>query len=353
MRIEHPTSAIIGGQDRLSDNRLDSTNKLLNLSDINEKSTDIIDKFKMNRVTFDGNIIKFDLQYQTDFSVVISITARGTTQQYTDLSLIIDNDVQPNENKKTADFNLNEGDPVVIPDDIDKTDKTKLSFYDQLSKSFDNYKKSIRDKTDKREATELEKQVLGEYKLYPELKSNTLVWGAFGNPYPSHQSEQYISLSWLIQFLNYFIISKQTYSDKRNLIVFTSQDELCVSNSYELLCSADPLKIYFPSNSDSETASDSYGNLKWFGKQSSTLTFNKDGVGYTENIMINLTLIESIVTTLEANGMFTVNELLKKISEEIYSVSGGAINLKLITHPELTDFLLLYDANYVTSSKLT
>jgi hypothetical protein len=46
---------------------------------------------------------------------------------------------------------------------------------------------------------------------------------------------------------------------------------------------------------------------------------------------------------------YTLAEFLSKISATIYYASGGAYDLKLITHPEYQNTLLYYDSNNVKS----
>lgn len=353
--IEHPNSAIVSNNETsgiLSDSRTDSTKKLLELSDLPETYLDVYNKFKMNRVVFDGTIIKFDLQYQTDFSVIISISARGTSHQYTDLSLIMENDVA-SDKVNTINLDLSEQRPQVNETENSQVKRLSFSqqFTDLVDKSYNAYYNDS-----KRKSTELEELVEIEYRLYEEIapySNNQIIWG---NPYETHELEKYVNLSWVISFLNKFIILKQSYSKRRNLIICTSSDQLCVSNIYPLLCSADPENIFFPSQGGYDEAilnnySDVYGRLRWFNFKNFTRTkeasFNQDSVAYTENININVKLITEIANRLEQTDNFTVNEFLKELSSKIYNASGGAINLKLITHPILTDFLLYYDCNYI------
>ena len=62
--------------------------------------------------------------------------------------------------------------------------------------------------------------------------------------------------------------------------------------------------------------------------------------------------VENVLTPiLTKNSVKTANDLLKHIAEKIFEVSGGAIALTLITHPELANTMLFYDRNYVGSIK--
>jgi len=62
--------------------------------------------------------------------------------------------------------------------------------------------------------------------------------------------------------------------------------------------------------------------------------------------------VENVLTPiLTKNSVKTANDLLKHIALKIKEVSGGAIALTLITHPELANTMLFYDRNYVGSIK--
>jgi len=64
---------------------------------------------------------------------------------------------------------------------------------------------------------------------------------------------------------------------------------------------------------------------------------------------ISMEFIQTTLNAMNKEEIFTVNEFLKRISAEIYYISGGAYDLKLITHPENQNALLYYDSNNVKS----
>jgi hypothetical protein len=59
-------------------------------------------------------------------------------------------------------------------------------------------------------------------------------------------------------------------------------------------------------------------------------------------------VIQEIVKALQEQKNFTLSAFLSQISNEIYDASGRAINMKLITHPEIPNCLLFYDVNKVS-----
>ena len=72
------------------------------------------------------------------------------------------------------------------------------------------------------------------------------VWAAWGKTLNGTNSEQYITLSWLIDFINRLVITKAKGIAPDARIICTSMNELIVSNYYEYLVSSDPYRIYIP-----------------------------------------------------------------------------------------------------------
>jgi len=375
--IEHPKSAVVSIADtdgKLTEKTLPSILKIYelypNISDINELQS----KYgKMNSVTFDGIITSFTFDYQTDMSVNATISLTGTSNIYTDISLIINSDttdVTQTSNKfklKLAGIDVNQfknkttlSKPSVTNPFARKTATNALpinqnptitstgfeSFYAKLDEEIQN----LIDFTEGR-VSRLPDEKLGytaEYNGISEIKQ-TDQYAIWGSPFPGADFARYITLSWLIDFMNRILITKVTKVAPDAKIICTAANYLCVSNYYEDLVSADPYRIYTP-NAE-------YGELKWFAdalaKGDAILPewigtdAADEAVLKPTAIMINMEVIQEIAKRLENDGSFTVSSFLAAISTEIYVATGHAIDLKLITHPEDPKFLLFYDANKI------
>ena len=174
-------------------------------------------------------------------------------------------------------------------------------------------------------------------------------------------------MSWIIDFVNRQIVSKRKLSDPLATIICTEQEFICRSTYYENMVSADPLRVWLAGTKAHPT--DLYGTVLWnkdpgSSRDDKNYTFtetyefsNEDGTtetitySFPTRIFINLEVIQEICKVIEEANSFTVAEFLDKISREIYYATAGAIDMKLITHPDLPEFLLFYDAKYVNLSK--
>jgi len=162
VKLKHPESAIITRGDNSgmlsadSGSGFETTEKINKLQQIFPNRN--LDEFrKMNVTTFDGQIISFDLSYQADLSVQASISLRGASATYTDVSLLMD------ENKKSA-----KKDPKITVNDPYK--KSEKSDYVQvnhqiLAASDTKAQEAIRDKTG----------ILGTKYLNPQTNAETFI----------------------------------------------------------------------------------------------------------------------------------------------------------------------------------
>tara|TARA_R110000796_G_scaffold58552_2_gene135249 strand:+ start:409 stop:2892 length:2484 start_codon:yes stop_codon:yes gene_type:complete len=99
IELQHPESAVITDgilttPENLNDARL---KELYPDLDPSEKRDELL---KMNRYSFSGLITSFDLSYNADASVDITIQLTGTSEIYTDLSLFMEPEQQKKNNKK-------------------------------------------------------------------------------------------------------------------------------------------------------------------------------------------------------------------------------------------------------------
>ena len=311
--IEHPNTAIVGETAYLTSGSLPSTEKLKELyPDITSEQEK--EYKKMNAFVFDGVIISFTLDYQPDASVAASLTMRGTTQVYTDLSMAMSD-----TSKKTNTSESAEGVAVT-------------TFHEAIEDVIENKRKELGSKTS------------GVYidETDTKLKDVSYIWGA---PKSDLQSMKYITLKALINFVNKFILPKAAPVVGNVEIVFDREISTC--KYYEKLVSAEPLSVFFPGQ-------DNYGSFTWYGDLDSKKpdffnADNKNPESYCTLIYISTTIIEQIITAMAKEEIYTVAEFLQRISARIYYASGGAYDLKLITDPGNQNGLLYYDSNNVKS----
>ena len=220
--IEHPESSILTYGDtagKLSDNTMPSLKELAKQQKVPEEILkQNLERFrKMNSVCFDGLIQSFTIDYQPDMSVAITLNIIGTSNVYTDVSLIIDsrevNKDAEQPNPETAAF---------------------TSFFDNLSKEVDT-------------------QILAANKL-ANLNSmvftlgtsdGELHYGVNGNPRPGIANQKYIQLTWLVSYINRVVLSKLKNTVPQSKIIFSANNDLSISNYYPGLCSVNPDRIFF------------------------------------------------------------------------------------------------------------
>jgi hypothetical protein len=312
--IEHPNTAILTKSETegyLTSESIASTEQLETL--FPGITAEQIKKYrKMNAFEFDGVIISFTLDYQTDASVAASLTMRGTTQVYTDLSMAM--------SANTGSSGSAEGIAVT-------------TFHEAIEKVIEDKRIELRSKTS------------GVYidETDTKLQDVSYIWGA---PKSDMQSMKYITLKALINFVNKFILPKAAAVVGKDVkIVFDREINTC--KYYEKLVSADPLAVFFPGQ-------DNYGSFTWYGNLDSKKpkffkADNEKPEAYCTLIYISTTTIDEIITAMAKAETYTLAEFLSKISATIYYASGGAYDLKLITHPDFQNKLLYYDSNNVKS----
>ena len=312
--IEHPKTAILTNDETggyLTSDSIAGTEKLKKLyPDITAEQE--LKYRKMNAFKFDGVIISFTLDYQTDASVAASLTMRGTTQVYTDLSMAMSD-----ASKKTNTSESAEGVAVT-------------TFYDEIEKVIEEKRRKLESKTS------------GIYrgKLDTNLQDVSYIWGP---PIRTENSRKYITLKALINFVNEFIMPKAAPIVGNAEIVFDREINTC--KYHENLVSAAPLDVFFPGQ-------DNYGTSTWYGELDSkkpkfSSTENDNPKSYCTLIYISTTTIDEIITAMAKEEMYTLAEFLKRVSAKVYYASGGAYALALITHPENQNALLYYDSNNV------
>jgi hypothetical protein len=379
--IEHPETAVVGDNKLLTDETLPSTIKLAELYPNVFNVDELKSKYgKLNSIAFDGIITSFTFDYQLDMSIQATITLTGTSNIYTDISLIIDSnagtDLIKLKNKETIKSNpinlKNFGakstltnpytkpklNPVTVDPNAFKNYSTAddpigtifSSFYEKLNQEV---QETIDFNETGKPRSEAEKRgFTAEYKKIQEIQqAKGSIWAAWGPPYKNAQYYKYITLGWLIDFINRVIITKVKGLSPEAKVVCTAKSDLCVSTFYEYLTSCNPERVFFPKTSES------YGDLEWYSDTDSYTNLptciraddnNETRVMLPTNFFINMEVIQEIVKSLQEQQNFTLSAFLTQISNEIYDASGRAIYMKLITHPEIPNCLLFYDVNKVS-----
>jgi hypothetical protein len=372
IRIEHPVSAIVGETQFLTADTMPSTAKLQEMYPGITKDQEL-QYSKLNAVTFDGLITSFTIDFNTDMSVNASISVTGTTNIYTDLNMVINsvdatngqpgvgvllntvpNTPTPNLLGSTTGFSIT----ILAAEQTKRLEAEKAaklaaalpgtifkSFYSELEKEVQNFIDNKENGTPR-----LSDEQLGYTERYYNLQDITQgedVWAVWGVTLNGTNSERYITLSWLIDFINRLVITKAKGIAPDARIICTSLNELIVSNYYEYLVSSDPHRIYIPWKK--------YGGKSWFtGKwakfnREADPTFSNTATkqSFPTAIFINLKVIQENIKMLETSDTFTLSTFLSAISAEIAAATSNAINMNLITHPEVQNALLFFDANFI------
>lgn len=308
-----------------------------------------VQRQKLHELEFRGLTHSYDIQYNTDFTADITVQIVGKSIAPSNVSLFI------NQEKKTADLGL----PVMTESsknnkEVVDTDTPAQSFFKSLQTEINNVitkDKSGKDRKDTN--SKLETDGVAKNYLAPDAKDAWVVWG---KPFPkSAKTYTYITLSYLVDFINRQCLSRIGANFK---IIFLR--ELTSSNTYKHLISADPEIMFFPGQSFYNE------NIRWYGDTTSwvdgddTLKFGgyldeKNNYVYTYSpttIFINIDMINTILQG--AQQQFKISDFLNELSIIVYDLTGHAMDLKLITHPDIattSTSLCWYDVNYTGETK--
>ena len=398
--IEHPDSALVSANGNTMESVLAglATNGLLTPQTIpnREKLEKLypswkkeMDKFvrqmsRMNAVRFEGLVTQFDFQFTQDGTITATLSITGTSNVYTDISMLIDSDKAKTEDAPKP----------VSPEDIATITGSREDFYEILYKRADVLR------------SELFTKILGldrgaEYIIPYSNKDgdnppNTDRFILFGEPYkPTHPTNlvaatpsppeslyaRYITFGGLIHYINNYVLTKIQGSVTAPEITFS--DTACYSNYYDGLVSADPDNILLLPGKTAVVSSavkntiptpdcNTYGDLVYYANVNNNLgtyTVNNlnlpkwpgcyDKVGsagkyYPSRIFINFTLIQDTINNLTNKGKekFSVSTFISVMCGYIHNSTGGAIDLKLVSHPLFTTKLMLMDHNFVDGGKI-
>ena len=364
----------------------------------------------LNLVRFEGIIQSFTMDYQSDMSVQCTIQVIGTSNVYTDISLII------NSNNANKDFETPEPGTTEAAAAISAaaTGSVEVPFADFFGNLNNEVQLAIQNtKTRKQNKTEIPgiQDLTVAYKPTDITKGSltkTWHWAIYGTPVNGVGDQIYIQTAWLVDYINRVIISKLNASIPKSKIIF--QFPLCQSTYYNIV-SADPFNVLFADNHSyigsvevtstgtsaaeqvNKTIDDFYfkDNIQDYiclsvtairdspaiDKSNPDRQLILDSFPFTEksitlntkpipslpgllpitkrvfdptSIFINLNLIKEIVAIFETKKSMPVSTLLEAISSKINSATGGAINLTLISHPDDPSALLWTDCNAIKTS---
>ena len=410
IEIVHPETAIITGvENRLSTGSLfgslsqedyDGKLKKMYPSLVNE-----LDKFKneirqLNLFSFQGLITSFDFSYTEDGTVEATISLTGTSNTYTDVSMLM------NPETKTAtpkDVNYTFAPPSVAKLSGQKPDTGSIEFYGQLYNQFETVRNKYKlDKDIKNDPPVLipffppdpKEERNDSFILYGQMYTNTITLPNYPSfvldpslslNQTSQQAEydkkktaydkrnqsftttqRYVTLGGLIQFVNKYIIEKLKGSAVTATIM--CDDLHCFSNYYQSLTSCVPDQILLlPANTPtygfnvyptSDTDSLIFyptvvqamltKNITWPGVYSTTA--NQEKI-YPTRIFLNLEYIQQVLNALSETNtkQFTLKTFFANISARISYATGGAIDLKLVTNDTNTNVLHFMDTKYLKS----
>lgn len=325
--FEYPISAVLTRNENKT-GRLDDKNKLAVQTSKNP------DVGTLHQVQINGLIKSFTITYQTNLSVDVTLNIIGNSNTYSDLKLVLNTD------QKIKDTTVKSATTAAT--------ESKQTFYEGLNTEVENYRKTII-------AADNAKTKLG-YSIRPATSAGdtnkyAVVWG---EPFKGLGDQVYITLNWVIDFINTNVIQKmandQTNTTPNPNAKIHFNDTITTSNYYPYLVSANPMLAFFP---DKDTRT--YDTDKvWY----STLNFddlkfkeevNAQLIYRPSRIFINMKQIQDIMSTLQQNDTFKVSDFLQELSSICSSISGRAIDLQLVTHPETIDDLLWYDSKKILS----
>lgn len=319
IRIAHADSAVI-------------TKKTLAASTIQPKVPVGSTNTKLCVVEFDALVISFSISYLTDGTVALTIHTRGTSNVYTDVTML----TNPTE---TADK--------------EKKDQLTSDFYERVYGDVVTFLAHIDDPNVK---------IQHAYEYLPTSLANELTgvsdsWMFKNDRFWDKQERYYIQLGVIIKYLNRFILSKQKEFVPGAFII--SNDEYCNSNYYEHLVSADPENILIldqcvygqdPTDKKDRNFISLNNVAEYTGEKFSDTTIP---YSYPTRLYINTNVIKDILINSKTSETKTlkVGEFLTELSKRINYALGGAIDMKLISHPDNPNYLLYYDANYLGNKK--
>ena len=360
--IEHPTTALVAINKHnglLTSGSNPTADALRTLYKMDPK--DYLDQYgQLNSKRFDGVIISFTMQYETDMSVTSTIELRGGTTQINELSLIT-----ADESKKKSPDGLGNPEEETAEQkaaraaaiEADKKEREANENGETTNPIFKDFYSNLKTKVNADLA-----------KPKDEVPEGLILAPTITTP---SEPQIYIALYYLIDYINTIIDAKlksTTNKEPNKNIVCISP--ICTSTYFKNLYSVDPQRILIPTTNiliENPDTPDAYTHRRgWMhvlytehGSKGVTPTkhvgdiLSNADAKYDDTkiptwmIYVNLQVIEDRFKSGNKQSSFTIETFLTGISSEIHAASAGAIVLKLITppYPDLRDKLLYYDTN--------
>jgi len=406
--VVYPNSAIITG----ADENLIATSSLFGSLPPDEVDKNLkklypsvsnLDKFKrqrrkLNEFSFQGLITSFDFSYTEDGTVDATISLTGTSNTYTDVTMLMNPNTKKTDEQKTKSYTtLATSSVAELQAAGQPTGSTE--FYGLLYNNFEELISTFKQENQIKDETPLlipftttniknnqEKTsptpdrfiLYGE--MYPHIEIPKFVAGPtgsltvvqqrenFNKKYqPYTQTQRYITLGALISFINEKILPKLAGSAQSAKIDCDYTQHF--SNYYPSLTSCAPKDILLlPHKTDLNANAggmNRYGNLtlypdiltkmapysskdvlQWSGIKDTTN--NVDRI-YPSKIFINLEYIQQVLNGLSAlnTKTFTIGSFLQNISNRIAFATGNAIVMKLVSSPDDLNKLVFADTKYL------
>jgi hypothetical protein len=331
---------------------------------------------KLNEFKFNGLVTSYNLDYQEDASIQVTLQLTGTSNSYTDISFLQDINNTPESGSSTlTDPDTGE----VVADNVpnDNTPGAEQTTVPDSSPGslFDDFEAEV--------DLAFRKKTKGEVNTYVGSGTGTPITGVslqyrnsayfhYGPPGLAAGGKnswyKMVNLGWIINYINKVLINKL---ENNTEIIFGLAGAglgvaLCKSNYYQYICSANPDNIWIYDSDginmckygDETDASGSFTQV--WKKEAAGLLVNNYGISYgfsainaslPEYIFVNLEVIKKLIDRQKnEDNKFSVSTFLDDLSREVHLQLGGSIDLKLITHPTQDNMLLWYDSNYILSS---
>ena len=360
--IEHPASAVISAVKSLAPRTLKELD-----SQTSGSADPVFDgKYRqLNKVTFEGLIVSFSFDYQADLSVTATISLRGTSNIYPEVSLMINPSIKAPAKAEAIVEETADQKAARLASEKAKEQAALAAdaqtFYTNLKNLVEGAKWAGRN-NDVSKAPITTPQVIdlrAELSLKPPdqrlpVELENLAIGLIGIPGSlKNETQQYVSLACLVSYINKYCLEKLKTADGATSslpfakIIFDITTSKGIAYDAKYYKSADPLQIFFP-----DIENRTYGTQVWYPGTKLPAFAHREGPGAIKYcvpaaIMINLNVIKTITDKLVTEKTFTIGEFLKEVSKKVYDLSGGSIELSLVTHPEDHRFLMWNNTKYI------
>ena len=375
--IEHPVSAVILNEKSLGARTLPE----LDAQTSAPADLEFDKKYRqLNKVTFEGLIISFSFDYQADLSVTATISLRGTSNIYPEVSLMI-NPSKKVPAKAEAIVGETEAQKAARLASVKAVEQVALAadaqtFYTNLKNLVEGAKWAGRnDVPYKSLSLPQTPQVIDlraelslkntpqpapqpatmdqDQRLKPDPQNLDIALIGIPGITKKNETQQYVTLACLVSYINKYCLEKLNNSESNTSslpfakIIFDITTSKGIAYNAKYYKSADPMQMLF---TDKENRT--YDKVTLYGDTAlPTFTYYEANgvIAYCvpAAIMINLNVIKTITEELVKTKNFTIGEFLKAVSKKVYYLSGGSIELALVTHPEDHRFLMWNNTKYI------